>query len=110
MVRFVLDENFNGKITRGLRLRDAEIDLIRVQDTDIYGADDETVLEWAVKEKRVLLTHDIDTMTKYANERIKKALPMAGVIENIHAETLAFRHRDERETLLSCMCIRLKNA
>jgi predicted nuclease of predicted toxin-antitoxin system len=80
MIRFLLDENFNGKIARGLRARNQEIDMIRVQDTEIYGADDAKVLEWATREGRILLTHDIETMTKYASERISQGLPMSGVI------------------------------
>jgi len=80
MIRFLLDENFNGKIVRGLRARQADVDMIRVQDTEISGADDPTVLEWAAKEGRILLTHDLDTMTKYANDRIEQGLPLAGVI------------------------------
>ncbi|MCI0711075.1 MAG: DUF5615 family PIN-like protein [Chloroflexi bacterium] len=80
MIRFLLDENFNGKIVRGLRARKPDVDMIRVQDTEISGADDPTVLEWAAKEGRILLTHDLDTMTKYANERIEQGLPLAGVI------------------------------
>jgi hypothetical protein len=80
MIRFLLDENFNGKIVRGLRARKPDVDMIRVQDTELSGADDPTVLEWAVKEGRILLTHDLDTMTKYANERIEQGLPLAGVI------------------------------
>lgn len=80
MIRFLADENFNGKIIRGLRARKSDADIIRVQDTEIYEADDPTVLEWAAKEGRILLTHDLDTMTKYANERIAAELPMAGVI------------------------------
>lgn len=80
MIRFLLDENFNGKIVRGLRARQPVVDMIRVQDTELYGADDPTVLEWAAQEGRILLTHDLDTMTKYASERIEQGLPMAGVI------------------------------
>jgi hypothetical protein len=80
MIRFLLDENFNGKIVRGLRARQPDVDMIRVQDTEISGVDDPTVLEWAAKEGRILLTHDLDTMTKYANDRIEQGLPMAGVI------------------------------
>lgn len=80
MIRFLLDENFNGKIVRGLRARKPDIDMIRVQDTELSGADDPTVLEWAAKEERILLTHDLETMTKYANERIEQGLPLAGVI------------------------------
>ncbi len=80
MIRFLLDENFNGKIVRGLRARQPVVDMIRVQDTELYGADDPTVLEWAAQQERILLTHDLDTMTKYASERIEQGLPMAGVI------------------------------
>jgi len=80
MIRFLLDENFNGKIVRGLRVRQPDVDLIRVQDTELYGADDPSVLEWAATEGRILLTHDLDTMTKYASERIEQGLPLAGVI------------------------------
>ena len=35
---------------------------------------------WLRVEGRILLTHDLDTMTKYANERSTQGLPMAGVI------------------------------
>lgn len=80
MIRFMLDENFNGKIVRGLRARKPDVDVIRVQDTELSSADDPAVLEWAAKEGRILLTHDLDTMTKYAHERIAQGLPMAGVI------------------------------
>jgi predicted nuclease of predicted toxin-antitoxin system len=80
MICFLTDENFNGKITRGLRAQKPDVDLIRVQDTEISGAADTAVLEWAANEGRILLTHDLDTMTKYANERIAKGLPLAGVI------------------------------
>lgn len=80
MIRFLLDENFNGKIVRGLRARRPDVDMIRVQDTDLLGADDAAVLEWAAREGRILLTHDLDTMTRYADERIAQGLPLAGVI------------------------------
>jgi hypothetical protein len=80
MIRFLLDENFNGKIVRGLRARQPNVDMIRVQDMELYGADDPNVLEWAAQEERILLTHDLNTMTKYAAERIEQELPMAGVI------------------------------
>jgi hypothetical protein len=42
--------DFNGKIVRGLRASQPDVDMIRVQDTDLSGRDDPTVLEWAAKE------------------------------------------------------------
>lgn len=80
MIRFLIDENFNGKLVRALRARQPDVDLIRVQDTELAGADDPAVLEWAAKEGRILLTHDLSTVTRYANERIAQGLPLAGVI------------------------------
>jgi hypothetical protein len=39
------------------------------------------VLEWAAREGRVLVTHDVSTMTRYAYERAGRGLPMPGVFE-----------------------------
>jgi len=41
---------------------------------------DPQVLEWAAAEKRVLLTHDIQTMVGHAWERVRRGLPMSGVV------------------------------
>lgn len=38
--RLAADENFNGRIVRGVQRRLPEVDLIRVQDTTLSGADD----------------------------------------------------------------------
>jgi predicted nuclease of predicted toxin-antitoxin system len=80
MIRFLADENFNGRILRGLLRIRPDIDVIRVQDTAIYQASDPDVLEWAAQEDRILLTHDIETLVGFANERIKAGQPMPGVI------------------------------
>ena len=47
----------------------------------VCRADDLTVLEWAAREDRVLLTHDVATMTRYAYERVQLGKPMPGVFE-----------------------------
>jgi hypothetical protein len=57
------------------------LDVLRIQDAGLYGADDPAVLEWAAKEDRVLLTHDVSTITKHAYERVQNGLPMPGVFE-----------------------------
>jgi GAF domain-containing protein len=80
MIRFLLDENFNGKIVRGLRVRIPDLDVLRVQDTEMYGADNPDVLEWAATQGRVLLTHDLATMTRFANDRIALGLSYPGII------------------------------
>jgi hypothetical protein len=75
------DENLNNAIVRGLLRRRPDLDIVRVQDADLSGMDDPTVLEWAAQEGRILLTHDVSTVTKYAYERVRAAQPMSGVIE-----------------------------
>jgi len=81
MLRFAADENFNNDIVRGVLRRNPNIDIVRVQDADLAENADPAVLEWAAKENRVLLTHDVSTMTRYAYERVANNLPMPGVFE-----------------------------
>ena len=47
MVRFLADENFNNQIVRGIFRQNCHLDILRVQDVGLSGADDPTVLEWA---------------------------------------------------------------
>ena len=79
MLRFAADENLNYNIVRGLLRRKADLNIVRIQDVDLSGKDDATILEWAAQEDRILLTHDVTTITKYAYERISDGLPMPGV-------------------------------
>ena len=81
MLKFAVDENFNGKIVRGLLRRLPEIDIVRVQDSIVYQADDPDVLEWAANENRVLFTHDIRTMAAFASIRLEQGLPMSGLFQ-----------------------------
>lgn len=66
---------------RGLLRRAPNLDIVRIQDTELYGADDPTVLAWAAREQRILLTHAVATITRYAYDRIRAGQPMPGVIE-----------------------------
>jgi len=66
MLRLAADENFNNNIIRGLLRRKPDLDIIRVQDAGLSGVADPEVLEWAAQEVRVLLTHDVSTMTRHA--------------------------------------------
>ena len=81
MLRLLTDEDFNGRIVRGLRRRMPELDLVRVQDTEVSGDEDPEVLEWAAAEGRILLTHDVATMTAFAYQRVREGKPLPGVVE-----------------------------
>jgi uncharacterized protein DUF5615 len=81
MLLLAADENFNNDIVRGVRRRNPTIDIVRVQDAALSGADDATILEWAAKMGRVLLTHDVSTMTRDAYDRARNGQSMPGVFE-----------------------------
>ena len=66
---------------RGLIRRQPDVDIVRVQDVDLAGADDPAVLEWAAAEGRVIVTHDVSTMSEHAYERVAAGRPMPGVFE-----------------------------
>jgi len=81
MLLLAADENLNNDIVRGLLRRKPDIDIVRVQDAGLSGADDPTILEWTVQEGRVLLTHDVSTITHYAYERARASKSMPGDFE-----------------------------
>lgn len=79
MLRLLADENFNGDIVRGLLLRGADLDILRVQDVGLRGADDPDILDWAAEHNRIVLTHDRATMPEYAHQRVATGKVMPGV-------------------------------
>ena len=81
MLSLVTDENFNNDILRGLLRQLPNLDIVRIQDVGLSGADDPDVLTWAAEEDRILLTHDVRTITRFAYERVAAGLPMPCVFE-----------------------------
>jgi len=80
MISLAADENLDNAIVRGLRHRNPLVDIVRIQDVGLSGADDPTVLEWAAAAGRILVTHDCSTITRYAHERVRLGRPMTGVV------------------------------
>ncbi len=81
MLRFLADENFNNQIIRGILRRNSNVDIVSFQDVGLSGLDDPAILEWAAQQGRVVLTHDVETMTGFAYERVQANLTMPGVFE-----------------------------
>ena len=79
MLRLLADENLNADIVRGLLLRRPDLDVVRVQDVGLAGADDPAVLAWAADHNRIILTHDRSTMPSFAYERFERGEIMPGV-------------------------------
>lgn len=81
MIALAVDENFDHHILRALVRRIQTLDVRTVQAAGLAGASDAAVLEWASCEGRVLVTHDVRTVTAAAYERVARGEPMPGVIE-----------------------------
>jgi Domain of unknown function (DUF5615) len=81
MLRFLVDENFDMRIVRGLLGQNPELHVVRAQEAGLGGAEDPEVLEWAAREGRVLLTHDVSTVTRFSYDRVRSGKPMPGVFE-----------------------------
>ena len=81
-------ENLDGSIVRGLLRRVSRLDIVRVQEVGLCGADDPAVLAWAAEQGRVLVTHDVETVTRFAYERVVAGLPMSGVIEVVSSASI----------------------
>jgi hypothetical protein len=81
MLKLVADENFDNTIVRGLLRRRPNLDIIRIQDVGLLGEEDPVILAYAAEEGRVLLTHDVATITRFAYDRVRQGLSMPGVLE-----------------------------
>lgn len=80
MIPLASDEDFDGRILRGLSRREPNLDLTSLAEAGLLGAPDPEVLAWAADEGRALLTHDTGTMPAHAHARIRENQPMPGVI------------------------------
>lgn len=79
-MRFAADENFNNNVVRGMLRMRPDLDLVRIQDVGMSGAEDPDILAWCASEGRVALTHDRATMVAFALARVDRGEPMPGLI------------------------------
>jgi hypothetical protein len=80
MLQLLIDENFNQRILRGLRLRVPSLDFVLVQATAMQGLQDPPLLHEAAVLRRVLITHDLKTVPRHAYARVAAGEPMPGII------------------------------
>lgn len=80
MLRILIDENLDQRILRGLRRHLPLLDYEVVQELGLAGTSDESLLAWAAENQRIIVTHDVNTVTKHAYDRIGAGDLMAGVI------------------------------
>ncbi|MGH7225669.1 MAG: DUF5615 family PIN-like protein [Gemmataceae bacterium] len=79
MLRLATDEHIDRALIRGLLSRQPDLDIVRVQEASLLGADDRDLLAWAAAEGRILITHDRNTMPGFVYARIRAGEAMPGV-------------------------------
>jgi len=57
-VKFLVDENIAGSVTRLLQSQGHDVKV--VQQAGLTGADDDTLIQMALEEGRIIVTHDKD--------------------------------------------------
>ncbi len=77
---FLIDENLNHRILRGLLRKVPRLDCKLVSTAGLQGHGDPEVLEFCASTSRVLVTHDLRTVPMHAYERVMAGLQMPGVI------------------------------
>ncbi len=80
MLRFAADENLNDQIVHGLRRRNPGLDIVRVRDAGLSGAEDVEIIEWATREGRLLLTHDVSTPAPEVGDLVRAGAQPTGLI------------------------------
>lgn len=58
MIGFIADENISPKLIKFLR--DSNFDILSVSEEKFNGYDDEKILKLAIRQKRIIITHDKD--------------------------------------------------
>ena len=96
---FASDENFDGDMFHGLLARFPNLNIVRIQDTEMYQAPDPKLLDWLAQENRVLLTHDINTMPGYVYDRVREEKRVIGIIA-VHQDTPIGQALDELELII----------
>jgi hypothetical protein len=79
MLRLLFDEDVHGDILAGLRLRQPNLDVIRVQDVGLSHTPDAVILEWAAQNGYTVVSVDKKTLAVDAWDRVLRGLPMPGV-------------------------------
>jgi predicted nuclease of predicted toxin-antitoxin system len=101
MLRVFVDQDFDHDILRGLRLRLPDLDAVTALQAGLDRKSDPEILAWAVEQRRVIITHDRNTMTAHAYDRVRKGEPMAGVVIVLR-EMPVGRAISELEVLIAC--------
>lgn len=77
--RFLFDEDFRRDIARAVQRMEAAVEWSTVQELGLTSRPDPEVLEYAWKHRWQLVSHDVNTMSAFAQDRIQNGLGLSGL-------------------------------
>lgn len=80
MLQLLLDQDFDQDILRGLRLKLPQLDAVTAYEIGLSEAPDPELLGWAAEQRRLLVTHDRQTMPGHIADRMAAGEKTAGVV------------------------------
>lgn len=80
MLSLLVDQNFDHDILRGLERRLPNLDYVTTAEKGLSETSDPDLLEWAMTERRVIVTHDQSTMPDHVAERLSNGFDVFGIL------------------------------
>lgn len=77
--RFLADEDLRNSIVHAVRRMEPRVDITTVVDAGQSSASDEEVLSYAWENQWLLISHDVNTMRSFAEQRIANGAGIHGL-------------------------------
>jgi hypothetical protein len=77
--RFLADEDFRGDIIAAVGRTEPALVFSTVQELGMRGADDSIILEYAFQNDFIVVSHDRNTMTAAAYDRVNRGVHFSGL-------------------------------
>jgi predicted nuclease of predicted toxin-antitoxin system len=87
---FLADNDFNEDILQGVARSQPTVQMTRLRDVGLAASNDADILEWAAQRNQIVLSHDVNTMSAAAVERLALGKKLAGLML-VHQRPLAMR-------------------
>ena len=76
---FLCDHDLNEAIYDGARRQEPAMEIIRVREVGLQKSSDPEVLDYAAHHNLIIVSHDANTMTAHAYDRVAQAKKMSGL-------------------------------
>src|SRR3954447_24203119 len=78
--RFLADEDIRHRIVLAVKRREPAIEFFTVQEVGLSKRPDPEILEYAAEEDVIVVSHDVNTMSSAAYDRIVRRERMTGLL------------------------------